>query len=171
MTDPSLMASDGTKAPLDDNKLYRIVTNLYSSQMLGLVTEKSFGILKVTPKDAQGNPITDYEAHIIHLDNGSELKEWYALATYLASFPSEGGVPQVPARYAGPEGRKVRVESWSPVALLRQPNWVTLLVLAVAVLLIALVVFIVYRVATRKRRRLRRSQRQGGRSYRSYRGK
>lgn len=171
MTDPSLMASDGTKTPLDDNKLYRIVTNLYSSQMLGLVTEKSFGILKVTPKDAQGNPITDYEAHIIHLDNGSELKEWYALATYLASFPSEGGVPQVPARYAGPEGRKVRVESWSPVALFRQPNWVTLLVLAVAVLLIALVVFIVYRVATRKRRRLRRSQRQGGRSYRSYRGK
>lgn len=170
MTNPSLMLSDGTKKPLEDGKLYRVVTNLYSSQMLGLVTEKSFGILKVTPKDAQGNPITDYEEHIIHLQSGGELKEWYALATYLQSFTTENGVPQVPARYEGPEGRKARIDSWNPIELLKQPNWITLVVLAVVLLLLALVVFIVYRIATRGRRRDRKSSRKAARSYRNYRG-
>lgn len=169
-TNPSLMLPDGRKKELEDGKLYRVVTNLYSSQMLGLVTEKSFGILKVTPKDAQGNPITNYEAHIIHLEDGGELKEWYALATYLQSFPSEGGVPQVPLRYSAPEGRKVRVESLSPIALLEQPNWVTLTVVAVVLVLLALIVFIIYRIATRGRRRDRRMARRTAKAYRNYRG-
>lgn len=168
VTDPALLSSNGTTSPIDDNKLYRVVTNLYSSQMLGTVTDMSYGILKITPKDEWGNPITDYEAHIIHLEDGSELKEWYAVATYLASFTPENGVPQVPQRYAGPEGRKVRDDSVNPIALLRQPNWITLTVLGVALLLVALVVFIIYRVATRKRRRSRRSGIRRG--YRGYRG-
>ena len=168
VTDPALLNANGTTAAIDDNKLYRVVTNLYSSQMLGTVTDMSYGILKITPKDEWGNPITDYEAHIIHLEDGSELKEWYAVATYLASFPPEDGVPQVPQRYAGPEGRKVRDDSVNPIALLRQPNWITLTVLGVVLALAALVVFIVYRVATRRRRRARRSG--GRRGYRSYRG-
>lgn len=168
VTDPALLSSNGTTSPIDDNKLYRVVTNLYSSQMLGTVTDMSYGILKITPKDEWGNPITDYEAHIIHLEDGSELKEWYAVATYLASFTPENGVPQVPQRYAGPEGRKVRDDSVNPIALLRQPNWITLVVLGVALLLVALVVFIIYRVATRRRRRSRRSGVRRG--YRGYRG-
>ena len=168
VTDPALLSSNGTTSPIDDNKLYRVVTNLYSSQMLGTVTDMSYGILKITPKDEWGNPITDYEAHIIHLEDGSELKEWYAVATYLASFTPTDGVPQVPQRYAGPEGRKVRDDSVNPIALLRQPNWITLVVLGVALLLVALVVFIIYRVATRKRRRSRRSGIRRG--YRGYRG-
>ena len=168
VTDPALLSSNGTTSPIDDNKLYRVVTNLYSSQMLGTVTDMSYGILKITPKDERGNPITDYEAHIIHLEDGSELKEWYAVATYLASFTPTDGVPQVPQRYAGPEGRKVRDDSVNPIALLRQPNWITLVVLGVALLLVALVVFIIYRVATRKRRRSRRSGIRRG--YRGYRG-
>lgn len=169
MTDPALLSSDGGKSPLEDNKLYRVVTNLYSSQMLGLVTEKSFGILKITPKDAKGEPILDYENHIIHLSDGSELKEWYAVATYLASFTPENGVPQVPRRYAGPEGRKVRVDSISPIAMLKEPNWVTLLTAAVVVLVLAGAVLLIYRVATRKRRRTRgRSCRAKG--YENYRG-
>ena len=168
VTDPALLSSNGTTSPIDDNKLYRVVTNLYSSQMLGTVTDMSYGILKITPKDEWGNPITDYEAHIIHLEDGSELKEWYAVDTYLASFTPTDGVPQVPQRYAGPEGRKVRDDSVNPIALLRQPNWITLTVLGVALLLVALVVFIIYRVATRKRRRSRRSGIRRG--YRGYRG-
>ena len=168
VTDPALLHSDGTTEAIDDNKLYRVVTNLHSSQMLGTVTDMSYGILKITPKDEWGNPITDYEAHIIHLEDGSELKEWYAVATYLASFTPTDGVPQVPQRYAGPEGRKVRDESVNPVALLRQPNWITLVVLGVALVLVALVVFIICRVATRKRRRSRRSGVRRG--YRGYRG-
>ena len=168
VTDPALLNANGTTAAIDDNKLYRVVTNLYSSQMLGTVTDMSYGILKITPKDEWGNPITDYEAHIIHLEDGSELKEWYAVATYLASFAPADGVPQVPHRYAGPEGRKVRDDSVTPIALLRQPNWITLIVLGVALLMVALVVFIIYRVATGRRRRSCRSGIRRG--YRGYRG-
>lgn len=167
MTDPSLLLTDGTRKPLEDGKLYRVVTNLYSSQMLGLVTEKSFGILKVTPKDAQGSPITDYEDYIIHLPDGGELKEWYAVATYLQSFPPEDGVPRVPVRYSGPEGRKTRIDSLNPIELLKSPNWVTLLTLGIVLLFAALIVFIVYRVVTRKRRR---GKRRLVKSYKSYRG-
>ena len=90
------------------------------------------------------------------------------MATYLASFTPTDGVPQVPQRYAGPEGRKGRDDRGNPIALLRQPNWITLTVLGVALLLVALVVFIIYRVATRKRRRSRRSGIRRG--YRGYRG-
>lgn len=68
---------DGSEAALEDERLYRVVTGLYSGQMLGAVNAKSFGILTVTPKDAQGNEITDLEAHIIHTSGGSEVKEWY----------------------------------------------------------------------------------------------
>ena len=166
MTKPALLNPDGSESPLEDGKLYRVISNLYSSQMLGLVTEKSFGILKLTPKDAEGNPITNYEDHIISMPGGGELKEWYAMASYLQSFPKENGVPQVPARYAGPDGRKLRVESISPIALLGSPNWVTLLAVAVVLLLVALVCFVIYRLSTRRRRHTRRK----GRSYRRYRG-
>lgn len=166
--DPALMLPDGTRAPIEDDTLYRVVTNLYSSQMLGLVTDKSFGILKVTPKDAQGQPITDYEAHIIHLPDGGELKEWYAVATYLSSFDKEDGVSQVPLKYAAPEGRKERSESRNPIELLKQPRWTTVLVIALVVVLLAVVVLVVWLIATRKRRRGRRRRSAG--SYRRYRG-
>ncbi len=165
MTNPALVNQDGSQSVLEDDKLYRVVSNLYSSQMLGLVTEKSFGILKLTPKDAQGNPITNYEEHILYLPDGGELKEWYAMADYLQSFPRENGVPQMPERYSGPDGRKLRVESISPVALLKSPNWVTLLAMGIVLVLIALVLFVVWRVAENGRRRKRTAG-----SYRRYRG-
>lgn len=137
-----------------------MVTGLYSGQMLGAVNAKSFGILTVTPKDAQGNEITDLEAHIIHTSGGSEVKEWYALASYLQSMGT------MDRRYAAPEGRKVSVPSWNPVHLLKNPNRITLLVLLLALIVIGLVVFLVYRIATRGRRRRCR----GGSGYRRYRG-
>ena len=43
------------------------------------------GLLKITPKDKNGKVITDFEDHIIHDQNGAEVKEWYALASYLES--------------------------------------------------------------------------------------
>ena len=156
VTDPYMVTRDGKTEEIDDDRLYRVVTNLYSSQMLGTVTDKSFGILKITPKDENGRPVTDYEARIIHLPDGGELKEWYALASYISSFPQEDGVPQMPERYRGPEGRKVEVVSKSPAALLRQANWITWLVIAVIVLLAALSVWIIWLIATHKKRRAKK---------------
>lgn len=170
VTESHQVLPDGTEREIEDGKLYRCVTGLYSGQMLGAVNAKSFGILTVNPKDAVGSPVINFENQIIYSKNGSEVKEWYALASYLASFPAEGGVSQVPARYAQAEGRKEITSSWNPIELLKNANWITLVVLGVILLLILLVVFIAYRIATHKRRRERKSAYRTAKSYRNYRG-
>ena len=145
VTDCAQVLPDGTLAEIEDEKLYRVVTGLYCGQMLGMVNDQSFGILEITPRDADGNPITDLEAHILHNADGSEVKEWYAIASYLQSM---GTVSDL---YADTDGRKIIDNSMSPVALLKNANRITLTVLAVVLVVIALVVLIVV-VIVRKRR-------------------
>ena len=161
VNDCAQVLPDGTTVPLEDDKLYRVVTGLYTGQMLGTVNDQSFGILTITPKDAQGNEVTNFEDQIIYTPNGSELKEWYALATYLQSMGTVDG------RYAAPEGRKVEEASLNPVSLLKGLNLVGWIALVICLVVVALIVFIVYRVVTRHRRRYG-GQKGGG--YRRYRG-
>lgn len=150
---------DGTTVPLENDRLYRVVTGLYSGQMLGTVNSQSFGILTITPKDANGNVITNFEDHIIYNPDGSEVKEWYALASYLQSMGT------VDARYSAPEGRKVEERSWNPISLLKGLNLIGGIALAVLLVVILLLILLLRRIATRKRRRS--SWRKG---YRPYRG-
>ena len=150
---------DGTTVPLENDRLYRVVTGLYSGQMLGTVNSQSFGILTITPKDANGNVITNFEDHIIYNPDGSEVKEWYALASYLQSMGT------VDARYSAPEGRKVEERSWNPISLLKGLNLIGGIAQAVLLVVILLVGLLIYRIVTRKRRRS--SWRSG---YRPYRG-
>ena len=145
---------DGTIVPLEDDKLYPIVTGLYCCQMLSSVNAKSFGILSLTPRNADGSPVTDYDALILHDANGNEIKEWYALASYLASFEkNEDGVPVVPDRYAEPEARKVSYASTNLWELTRNANIFTWLVILLPVLLLAAIALIVWRTVARIRRR------------------
>ena len=69
------LEDDGQRVALEDDKLYRIVADLYSGQMLSAVTDMSYGILAIVPKYADGTPITDFEDVII-TENGRELKAW-----------------------------------------------------------------------------------------------
>ena len=160
VNDCAQVLPDGTTVPLEDDKLYRVVTGLYTGQMLGTVNGQSFGILTITPKDDQGNEVTNFEDQIIYTPNGSELKEWYALATYLQSMGTVDG------RYAAPEGRKVEDLSWNPVNLLKGLNLIGWIALVVCLAVLALIILIVYRLVTRK------SRRRGGKGsgYRPYRG-
>lgn len=152
VTECGQVLEDGSVAELEDEKLYRVVAGLYSAQMLGSVNAKSFGLLAVTPKDAQGNEITDFEAHIIHNPNGSEVKEWVALASYLEHLEN------ISADYFQPQGRKVVYASWNPIDLLKNANWITLLVLALVIVLILIIVLVIRAIIRR-----RRSRRYGGR--------
>ena len=52
---------------------------------LGAVKDKSLGLLKIEPKDENGDIIEDFEEHIVYAGS-SELKAWYALASYIDSF-------------------------------------------------------------------------------------
>lgn len=80
------------KNDLEDDRLYRVVTGMYSAQMLDTVKDRSFGLLSIVPKDEYGEPVTDFSQRILRDRNGNEIKEWYALAAYLRSF-GEKGVP------------------------------------------------------------------------------
>ena len=135
---------------IQDDQLYRVVTGMYSAQMLGTVKSKSMGLLSLEPKMADGSPVDDFEACILRDENGNEIKEWYALAAYLQTFGEEG----VPSRYARPDGRKDVSRSWNPIELVKSPSWITLAALAVLIAAAALAVFLVRWVHyARKRRR------------------
>ena len=134
---PVLGREENGLSALEDDRLYRVVTGMYSAQMLGMVKSKSLGLLSLEPKMADGSPVTDFNACILRDEQGSEIKEWYALAAYLQSFGGDG----VPQRYAEPDGRKNVVSSWNPVELLKNPNWITLTVLGIVLVLLAAVVW------------------------------
>lgn len=141
VTGVSLLTPTGTEE-LEDDTLYRVAGGLYSCQMLSAVEGKSFGLLKVTPKDANGVAITDFEEHIVY-DKNVELKEWAALATYLSSFEQKDGVPTVPAQYQQLQARKVQEASSSLVDLLKQPNHIFWIVVAACLFVLALIACIV----------------------------
>ena len=139
---------------IKDDQLYRVVTGMYSAQMLGTVKSKSLGLLSLEPKMADGSPVTDFQACILRDRNGNEIKEWYALAAYLQSFGEEG----VPARYAGPDGRKDVSQSLNPLELLKNLNWIGWIALLVVILILVLAALLV-RWFMRARRRRRYSGR------------
>lgn len=165
VTQAALRRPDGTVVPIEDDQLYRVVTGLYCGQMLGAVEEKSFGLLSVVPRDAQGEPIdlNLLEDYIVHDSQGNEVKEWHALAAYLQSMGGE-----MDESYAQPDGRKTVYSSWNPVELLKNPNRFTIIVCLLAVVLIAVVILVVHKLT---HRRMGRTIRRGsGRGYRPYRG-
>ena len=136
-------------AEIENDQLYRVVTGMYSAQMLGTVKSKSLGLLSLEPKMADGSPVTDFDQCILRDKNGNEIKEWYALAAYLQSFGSEG----LSAHYARTDGRKTVSHSWSPIQLLKHPNWITLVTVLVLALAVLAVVLVVRALVRRQRRR------------------
>lgn len=157
VTEISKVQEDGALVPLEKDRLYRVVAGLYSAQMLSLVESQSFGILSITPKDKEGNKITDFNVHIIKNQDGSEAKEWIALADYLDSFPEENGVSVIPEEYSAPQGRKIVNDSRNLIELLKNPNRIAvvmvLIVTAAAALLILAAVLIGRRIRRNKNRR------------------
>lgn len=154
VTSARQLLPDGSTAELERDRLYRVVTDLYSGQMLGAVEDKSFGLLSITPRDAQGEPVEDFEALILTGADGAEVKAWSAFASYLKG---EGSL-------AAPTPRKTVGTSWNPLKLLANPGLPTLAVLALVLAAVGLAVLVV-RLALGRRRR------KGRASYRRYRGK
>ena len=140
----------GNAYEIDDNALYRVVTGMYSAQMLGTVKSKSMGLLSLEPKQANGTPVTDFSDCILYDANGNELKEWYALAAYLEQFGEDG----LPDRYADPaNGCKQVSDSFAPGQLLAGWNGITWAVLGIALLLLALILLLIRFLRRRIRRK------------------
>lgn len=149
--DVALVTPTGEEKKIENDKLYRVVADLYSAQMLGMVNSMSYGLLSIAPKDAQGNVITDYEQHIIHREDGSELKEWYALASYIDSFSGS----RVPVeKYGDAEGRKIQENSLNPFKILNQTNkffWMITAAVALVLSVIVLIVVLLVKLGNRMR--------------------
>lgn len=147
VTDVYLCNGNEERVELTDDKLYRVVTDFYTSQMLGGVTDLSYGLLSVVPKHADGTPITNYEEAIITTE-GKELKAWVAIASYMDSFEDTDGdgIGNVPAKYGIVEGRKVVEDSKSFSDLLKNPNKYFFMIMGAGLLVILTVVFIIRRI-------------------------
>ena len=143
-TEVFIIDRDGNRVELEDDKLYRVVTDFYSSQMLGGVTDMSFGLLSLIPKFKDGTPIEQYEDAIIKVE-GKELKAWQAIAQYMESFEDidSDGVGNVPAVYGTTEGRKVVEDSKNIIDLLKNPNKFFFMIIGVVLVLILIIVLIV----------------------------
>lgn len=164
VTDASLVDESGGRIELEDDKLYRVVADLYSGQMLSEVTAMSYGLLSIVPKNADGTPIENFEDVII-MENGRELKAWDAIARYMRSFPDTDGdsISNIPASYSEDKGRKQVENSRNIFDLLKNPNKyaamiaaVVLILILVVVLLIRLVLKLVKRINRKDAGRLRR---------------
>ena len=145
-----LRNEDGTLTEIEDDKLYHIVAGMYMGQMLGSAEETSMGILTITPRDENGNPIAveDLVNYVVKTESGANLKEWYAIADYLDSMEGD-----LDSRYARPDGRKVVYKSLNPVKLLRNANIFTYIVLVLIVGIITAIVFITRAVVRKVKRK------------------
>ncbi len=159
VTDCYLAQEAGGRTEIQDDKLYHIVCDLYSGQMLGAVTDVSYGILSVQPKFADGTPIENIEDAIITTEDGKEIKAWAAIAGYLESFQDTDGdgIPNMPQAYASPQGRKVVEDSRSLGDLLKNLNKYAVIIIAAAILLLALVILLLILIIKLVRKLLTRS--------------
>jgi len=101
-----------------NKNLYKIAINYYVAQFIAVVGDYTYGILTIDPKDASGVSYLDETAHPDGLDEArvdidpgtagiQELQQWVGFVDYLEQFDDAGsnGIPDIPASYAGPEGR------------------------------------------------------------------
>lgn len=135
-----LRRSDGTLEAIEDDRFYCVAAGMYMAQMLGSVEETSMGLLSIVPRDKEGNPldVTRLADHVIRDEDGTPVKEWYAIASYLQQM---GG--QMDEQYGDTDGRKVVYSSLNPVKLLRNANRFTWIMLGVLLVLIAVAIWIV----------------------------
>ncbi len=154
VTDVWLYGEDGQKQPIEPDKLYRVVADLYSGQMLGSVKSSSFGLLSLEPKDKNGNVIADFEQHLVRKADGSELKAWIALADHLHAMGGEDGAGQIDAKYQQPSARIEKGESTlaERFSHFGRITYVLAGVLAALLLLIVLLVLVIRAVVHRLKR-------------------
>ena len=145
-----LRNADGTLSEIQDDQLYYIVAGMYMGQMLGSVEETSMGILSITPRDENGNPIEtkDLVNYVVKDENGNPVKEWYAIATYLDAMNGE-----MDSRYESTDGRKVVYSSLNPVKLLRNANIFTYIVLALILILAAVITLVTVKIVKKIRKK------------------
>lgn len=144
VTDCYLVDNDGARMEIEDDKLYRVVSDMYSGHMLGGVTDLSMGLLSLELKHADGTPIENIADAIIYVE-GKELKAWTAIASYMETFEDtdNNGIGNVPAFYNEKQGRKVVEDSKNILELIKNPNKYTAMIIGVVLVVIVLLILLI----------------------------
>ena len=144
VTDCYLTRADGERTEIEDDKLYHVVTDLYTGQMLGSVMKMSYGLLSLEPKDKDGNPIENLEDYAV-MEGDKELKAWDAIARYMQSFDDTDGdgIANVSEYYATTHDRKVVDDSKNILDLVKKPNKFTAIIVCIGLIIIIIIVLVV----------------------------
>lgn len=139
------LTKDGKREEIQDDKLYKVVTDLYTGQMLGSVTDISYGLLKIEPKDKNGKLLKNLEDEAI-TDGKTELKAWVAIARYMQSFEDTDGdgIANVSDYYSTTHGRKVVEDSRNIADLLKHPNKFAGMIVGICAGLLFLIIVIIW---------------------------
>ena len=104
-------------APVERNRLYPIVTDLYTAQSIKLLEESSFGLLKAAPKDSSGNIVTNPAAYILTARIPAVQPAARSLPVAVQGAPTAQGAP--PAKCAPPaQGAPVEITGWMALGLM-----------------------------------------------------
>jgi 5'-nucleotidase / UDP-sugar diphosphatase len=87
------------------DKLYSVSANAYMLSFLGMIKEKSFGLVNVKPKNSNGEIVKDMKNQYLDFDTKKagvqEGKEWLAFLHFVSKFPDTNGngIPDIPEEY------------------------------------------------------------------------
>ena len=98
-------------APVERNRLYPIVTDLYTAQSIKLLEESSFGLLKAAPKDSSGNIVTNPAAYTLTARIPAVQPAARSLPVAVQGAPTAQGAP--PA-----QGVPVELTGWMALGLM-----------------------------------------------------
>ncbi len=105
--------TDRVSIPNSKSRMYRVAVNYYIATFIESIKDLSGGLIDIVPKDCgTGQPLERLSDAIVYKDaeKTEPLSEWEGFLDYLASMPdtSGDGIPDIPARYSGPEDRMVK---------------------------------------------------------------
>jgi len=173
VTDILMGSEEEGYRPLDysesNRALYRVAANLFNATFLNFVGGFTYGILKVVPKDRNGNPIVTKSSKgnpfdlllPLRVDTDKEkpgiqeLKEWVCVMDYVRSFLDQDGdgSPDIPEKYRGKLGQIVIEPSWNPLMLLSRGTYLTWIAFGMVIGLSFIVIVGIYLSVTKIRRR------------------
>lgn len=155
----NLVDENGNEIKIDDNKLYKCAINMYAANMLGMLNGLTKGVLSITPKDPDGNPVDDFYSLSLVDKNGDEIKEWVAFKDYLESFPvGKSGYPEVPEDYANIQGRKIKVyeggiAQFYPIGVATRVIPIAIVIFLLLLVLIIVIIILVIKSVKKKKKK------------------
>lgn len=138
------LEKNGIKVPVEEDKLYRVVTDYYSGQMLNGVLDLTKGLISIVPKYENGSQVFNLDDLILYED-GKEIKAWVAIANELDKM-------EVVDDYSFAKEKVVSKKlSYNPIKYFANPSKVALIIYCVGIVLIGIIALLIKLIFFRKK--------------------